>query len=174
MLGNGSLIIGNIMTSQNTTTLPTFITPDALLAHWQGHRRVTRRTIEAFPEQEFFSLSIGGMRPFSEMVLEIIGMAVPTIQGAATGSWDFVKPAAVGTRAEMLALWDRTTEEINQKFGEISLQRFQETDLAFGQWKMTIHDLLLYIIDNEIHHRGQGTVYLRSLGVAPPPFFDRS
>jgi len=25
----------------------TFITPDALLSHWQGHRRLTRRTIAA-------------------------------------------------------------------------------------------------------------------------------
>jgi uncharacterized damage-inducible protein DinB len=35
-------------------------------------------------------------------------------------------------------------------------------------------DLLLYVIDNEIHHRGQGYVYRRSLGVEPPAFYDRS
>lgn len=33
---------------------------------------------------------------------------------------------------------------------------------AFGQWTMPGHDLLLYIVDNEIHHRGQGYVYLRA------------
>ena len=35
-------------------------------------------------------------------------------------------------------------------------------------------DLLFYIIDNEVHHRGQGFVYLRALGVEPPQFPDRS
>jgi hypothetical protein len=30
-----------------------------------------------------------------------------------------------------------------------------------------------YWIDNEIHHRGQGYVYLRALGVEPPPFYER-
>ncbi len=36
-----------------------------------------------------------------------------------------------------------------------------------------IYGLLLYWIDNEIHHRGQGYVYLRALGIEPPPFWDR-
>jgi uncharacterized damage-inducible protein DinB len=38
---------------------------------------------------------------------------------------------------------------------------------------MPIYDLLLYIVDNEIHHRGQGYVYLRELGIEPPPFYER-
>jgi uncharacterized damage-inducible protein DinB len=36
-----------------------------------------------------------------------------------------------------------------------------------------IYDLLLYAIDNEIQHRGQGFVYLRALGIEPPPLYDR-
>jgi uncharacterized damage-inducible protein DinB len=31
----------------------------------------------------------------------------------------------------------------------------------------------LYVIDNEIHHRAQGYVYLRAMGIAPPPFYER-
>lgn len=31
---------------------------------------------------------------------------------------------------------------------------------------------LLYMLDNEIHHRGQGYVYLRLLGLEPP-FWER-
>ena len=37
-----------------------FITPDALLAHWQGHRRLTRRVIDAFPDDQLFTFSLGG------------------------------------------------------------------------------------------------------------------
>ncbi|RYD85889.1 MAG: damage-inducible protein DinB, partial [Sphingobacteriales bacterium] len=32
---------------------------------------------------------------------------------------------------------------------------------------------ILYFIDNEIHHRGQGYVYLRALGIEPPFFWER-
>ena len=42
-------------------------TANDLLKNWQGHRRLTRRVIEAFPEDKLFEFSIGGMRPFSEL-----------------------------------------------------------------------------------------------------------
>jgi uncharacterized damage-inducible protein DinB len=59
---------------------------DALRQHWQGHRRLTRRVIAAFPDDQLFTFTM---------------------------------------------------------------------------------------IDNEIHHRGQGYVYLRALGIEPPPFYER-
>jgi uncharacterized damage-inducible protein DinB len=71
----------------SATTAPSagIIPISAFLAHWQGHRRLTRRVIELFPEDKLFAFSI----------------------------------------------------------------------------------------DNEIHHRGQGYVYLRALGIEPPGFYDR-
>jgi uncharacterized damage-inducible protein DinB len=37
-----------------------------------------------------------------------------------------------------------------------------------------LRDLILYVVDNEIHHRRQGYVYLRALGIEPPAFFERT
>jgi uncharacterized damage-inducible protein DinB len=34
-------------------------------------------------------------------------------------------------------------------------------------------NMILNGIDDEIHHRGQGYVYLRSLSIEPPPFWER-
>jgi hypothetical protein len=51
----------------------TFISPQALFDHWQGHRRLSRRVIEAFPEDKLFSHSIGGMRPFGALAMEMVG-----------------------------------------------------------------------------------------------------
>ncbi|HXE14102.1 MAG TPA: hypothetical protein VN633_18390, partial [Bryobacteraceae bacterium] len=53
------------------------LAPEDILKHWQGHRRVTRRVIEAFPEDKLFTFSVGSMRPFSEMVMEFLKMAEP-------------------------------------------------------------------------------------------------
>jgi hypothetical protein len=47
---------------ENVETMATFINSQDFLNHWQGHRRVTRRVIEAFPEDKLFTYSIGGMR----------------------------------------------------------------------------------------------------------------
>lgn len=150
------------------------ITPDELLRHWQGHRALTRRVIEAFPEPELFDFSVGGMRPFSVLAMEFIGMAVPSLRGVVTGDWrsDGTK-AEVQSKADLLRLWDEATAEIDRLWPTIPPHRFQEVDVAFGQWKGPGHWLLLYVIDNEVHHRGQGYVYLRALGIEPPPFYER-
>ena len=148
-------------------------TSQQFLAHWQGHRGLTRRVIDAFPEDALFSHSIGGMRPFSTLAMEFIGMAVPTLNGVITGEWKQFADAKATTKTELLRMWDEATAEIDALWPKIPAARFQEEDTAFGQWKMKIYDLLLYIRDNEIHHRGQGYVYLRSLGIEPPPFYER-
>lgn len=149
------------------------ITPQQLLHQWQGHRGLTRRVIDAFPESDLFNYSIGGMRTFAQLAMEFVGMAVPTLHGVITREWPSAKVEPPTTKADLLKLWDSTTKEIDRLWPTIPAARFQETDTAFGQWKMPIYGLLLYIIDNEVHHRGQGYVYLRALGIEPPPFYDR-
>ena len=150
------------------------LTPDQLLEHWLGHRRLTRRTIAAFPDDEAFTtFSVGGMRPFATLVTEFLGVGVPTLHGILTGEWPWEPMPPPATREEALAAWDAQTTEIERLLPQISPERFQETETAFGQWTMPVWALVFYAIDNEIHHRGQGFVYLRALGVEPPAFPDR-
>ncbi|RQP16220.1 MAG: damage-inducible protein DinB, partial [Parapedobacter sp.] len=52
-----------------------------LLNHWQGHRRLTRKVIEAFPGDQLFTFSVGGMRPFADLAKEMLAIAVPGLQG---------------------------------------------------------------------------------------------
>ena len=56
------------------------LTNEELLNHWQGHRTLTRKLIEAFPEKELFEFSIGGMRPFADLVKELLSIAVPGLE----------------------------------------------------------------------------------------------
>jgi uncharacterized damage-inducible protein DinB len=152
----------------------TFITPSALLEHWLGHRRLTRRVIDAFPDDQLFTFSVGGMRPFGALALEMISMAAPMVRGAASGEWNMTTGADARPKAEVLRLWDEATEQVNALWPQIPAARFSETLTAFGQWPGVLHDLILYVMDNETHHRGQGYVYLRALGIDPPPFYERS
>ena len=169
------------MKETNTTSTQAPITTAALLDHWQGHRALTRRVIEAFPEDKLFSYSVGGMRPFADLAIEIIGMGVPTLKGVVTREWDKMEDIAIykkenkpTTRAELLRHWDESTAEINRLWSQIPEGRFLETDLAFGQWEGPVYWILFYSIDNEIHHRAQGYVYLCTLGIEPPPFWERA
>ena len=149
------------------------LTADGLLKSWQGHRKLTRRTIEAFPEDKLFQFSVGGMRPFAEMAWEFIQMTVPVVEGVSTGKWEEYKRPKPTTKSELLKIWDQQTAELNDKFDQIPPHRFTEVDKAFGQWEAPGLATIQYAIDNEVHHRGQGFVYLRALGLEPPHFWER-
>jgi uncharacterized damage-inducible protein DinB len=157
-----------------STGSTSFVAPEALLSHWQGHRRLTRRVIDAFPDDQLFTFSVGGMRSFGAMAMEMLAMAVPTVRGAVSGNWSSPRSGDPQPKHEVLRLWDESTEQLDALWPQVPPQRFHETLTAFGQYTGVFHDLVLYVIDNEIHHRGQGYVYLRALGIEPPPFYDRS
>ena len=156
----------------------TVLTSEVLLEHWLGHRRVTRRVIEAFPEDKLFTYSVGGMRPFAQLVMEMLAMGAPGVRGVVDRHWpsyaESEKSVKASTRKELLQQWDDSTEQIADLWPKISEQRFHENDKFFGQYEGPIYWSLMYQIDNEIHHRGQGYVYLRALGIEPPPFWERN
>ena len=161
----------------NTTTTPQVISPLELLKHWQGHRALTRHVIEAFPEKDFFEFSIGGMRPFSKLTSELLSIAVPALKGIvnrAEKPYSEEETETLTTKAQYLQKWDEATEEINQYFKQIPIEDFEKTFNLFGQYEFPIIENIFYFIDNEIHHRGQGYVYLRALGIEPPFFWTRA
>ncbi len=162
---------------ENTTseTVQQVISPNQLLASWQGHRRLTRKVIEAFPEKEFFEYRIGGMRPFADMVVELLAIAEPGLREIVTG-----KTAALtekmehgNQKARLLEAWDDATQKIDELWTEMEGVDFQKEIMSFGQYPGTVQSALFYFVDNEIHHRGQAYVYLRSLGIEPPFFYER-
>lgn len=157
------------------TKLKTVLTSEELLIHWQGHRELTRKVIEVFPENEFFNHRIGEMRTFAEMTMELLGIAGPGIREIVTGEQAALSEKIDhGNKKEvLLRLWDETTDVIDTFWKELPEARFHDKIKAFGQFDGTVISTIFYFIDNEIHHRGQGYVYLRSLGIEPPMFWDR-
>lgn len=159
--------------SNGSTAVAPAITPEQILAHWQGHRRLTRRIIEAYPEDKLFSFAIGGMRSFGELVLEMLAMDAPMIEELTLSEKREYQPPRASNREALLRLWDENTEKLDTLFPRLAPESFQETTTVFGQYTSRLYDLIWYVMDNEIHHRGQGYVYMRALGVEPPPFWVR-
>lgn len=161
-------------TKSLTQATPT-LTPNQLLEHWQGHRQLTRRVIDTFPEDKLFNHSIGGMRPFAEMVAELLAIAGPGLQEIVTEKQaELDENIDFGnSKAQMLRLWDDATQKINTLWQQVPAERFHEEIKTFGQYEGTVISSIFYFIDNEIHHRGQGYVYLRSLDIEPPYFWER-
>lgn len=151
------------------------ISAEQLLAHWLGHRNLTRRVIEAFPEKDLFTYSIGGMRTFADMIGELIGIGGPGVHQIATKTETVLEEELhhENKKQNVLDAWDASTSTIASNWNQIVPERFQEDILAFGQYPGSVWSTIFYYIDNEIHHRAQAYVYLRSLGIEPPAFYER-
>jgi uncharacterized damage-inducible protein DinB len=160
-------------TIMNTTAQ--IISQEELLKHWQGHRNLTRRVIEAFPEKDFFEFSIAGMRTFAELTSELLAIGAPGLKGIVNRQAEPYNANAekLVAKAQYLEKWDAATEEINQYWGQLKAEDFSDTFNLFGEYAFPVIQNVLYFIDNEIHHRGQAYVYLRALGIQPPFFWER-
>lgn len=154
------------------------LSPTDFLAHWQGHRDLTRRMIEAFPADQLFSHHAPEMRHFGDLANEIHGIAEYTVNGIITNEWP--DPGAdegsgefgFKDKAALLAAWDALTARMNAELPAVPSSRYAEPrKLLWGE--KSVLGWALYALDNEIHHRGQGYVYLRELGIKPPEFFAR-
>lgn len=159
-----------------TQTQTAIITPAELLAHWQGHLGLTRRTLELFPEESLFTFTPAPpMRSFGTMTLEILGMIRPTLEGFKNGGeWSTeLDYKNVANKAELLEAWDETVAYLAETWPKIPASRLLEEEAAYGFPARSLFHLALYLIDNEIHHRAQGYVYLRLLGIEPPSFYQR-
>ena len=161
---------------ETITTMPAIsLSAETLLSQWLGHRGLTRRVIAAFPEDKLFTHSVGGMRTFADILTELLTLGAPGILGVVNGGWENYQDVEASfklkTKQEFLDSWDAGTKEIQTLWPKISQERFFETDKFFGLYEGPNFWSILYLIDNEMHDRAQGYVYLRSLGIEPPPFW---
>ena len=149
------------------------LTPAALHAHWQAHRRLTRRAIARFPEEPFGTFAVGGLRTASGLVGELLEVGVPMLREIVTGERQSFGGHQGLDRDEALRRWDEGTAELDALWARLDPTRLGERATVFGSYEGAVIDHLLYAVDNEVHHRGQLYVYLRALGVEPPPFWAR-
>ena len=149
--------------------------PTDLLEHWLGHRRLTRRVIEAFPDEQLFTFAPAPpMRPFGEMVWEVHGQTAYNLNGLLGGGWGepVWERVPSADKTDLLAAWEAQTAQLEHELPAVPAARYGEIRrLAWGD--MLVFTAVIGAVDNEIHHRGQGTVYLRLLGITPPEFWDR-
>lgn len=154
--------------------------PGELLDWWEGHRRLTLRTIEAFPEEALFQFSPAKpLRSFGSMVTEIISLEAAYVRGIAEGRWSFAEIGPDGNgpdaKTDLLKACLTVREDTRWLWEKIDAAALHQvvSDGLFDPAPKRNLDRVLYAIENEIHHRGQGYIYLRMLGISPPPFYER-
>ncbi|TDQ36116.1 DinB family protein [Aureibacillus halotolerans] len=153
------------------------MTKEEFMERWEGNRRLTIRTVEAFAEEPLFNYTpTEGLRPFSAMMIEILIIEKAYMQGIALDHWEFTNPYEnINTKEELLKACEEVREETRTLWPSISPEHFStvKDDPFFGSGEQRHIDRFLYALENENHHRGQGFIYLRMLGIEPPAFYLR-
>ena len=147
---------------------------EEFLKIWLENRNLTRRVIEKYPEDKLFGYSIGGMRDFAHLCSELLAIAVPSLQSMVNNQTeDLVEKPSFDSKESLLKIWDEHHKLIAELYNQIPAERFDEEFTLFNTYKGVIKYHFIYFLENEIHHRGQAFVYLRSLGIEPPFFWER-
>ena len=146
------------------------VTPESMLKHWQGHRSITRKTIEMFPEEHLFTFQPAPpMRSFGALMIEVLGLIEPTVKGVQISDFSYGEFGKITSKAALLEAWDANTITLDAGIKGISSTRWLEVVTVYGS-KQSMFGFVDYLLENEIHHRSQGYVYLRLLGLEPPFF----
>lgn len=147
---------------------------------WENNRRLTDRVAQAFMDAGAMDQTpVPGMRPFRKLLLEVWGIEQVYARGFALEDWrwEFL-PESYGTCAieEAMAVGASVREETRRLWPMISAESLTEArPTPFpGHPEGGGIEWLTYALENEIHHRGQGYVYLRLLGKEPPAFYLRT
>lgn len=152
------------------------LTPAQLQEILEENRRLTVRTLQAFPEQELFSYAAPSMRTAAELFKEIIELQRAFVRGIATGEWVYGDTTnAVATKTGLLEAFAALRSQTVAWWEKITADRLLAVeDDGFGFWAPRANlTRLIYALENENHHRGQVYVYLRQLGVEPPVYYER-
>ncbi|MFC9597025.1 DinB family protein [Peribacillus butanolivorans] len=153
-----------------------FLSKEALFDIMEGNRRLTMSVIEAFPEEKLFHYTpVEKLRPFAEMVKEIMNIERGYMRGIALGEWEFQDSfTTLSTKEALVKACEDVREDTRKMWKNITEGKLEvvEKDPFFDP-SQSHFARLQYALENEIHHRGQGFIYLRTLGIEPPEFFVR-
>lgn len=147
---------------------------------WEDNRRLTNNVARALISADALDKTpVEGMRSFRQLLLEIWGMERAYARGLGHDDWHWQAPPDTLQTAsveELLAFGREVREQTRQVWSTIPFASLTQVrpEPFWGGPEGTAMQWLTYALENEIHHRGQGYVYLRLLGQEPPAFYIRT
>jgi len=156
---------------------------EEFLRYWRGFRGRTRRTLAAFPADAGPWRPVEGAFCVADLtrhlgrterdffVARVCGVPSRVAIGSEAALGRGGSPDMAGALGELDALHEESSAllaDLDRREGPGALQRRVTTPVGaeISAWK-----LLRAMCEHEAHHRGQLSLYLRMLGVDPPPIF---
>jgi len=135
------------------------------------HLRTTRRLVEQFPDDKIGFRPMPDVRSAAEIAGHIYNFLTEATETVLAGKHMPADPPAFASKTELLAYTDSQLEKAYANLAKITEAQVAATISAYGTefpgWQM-----LGFVYDELLHHRGQLTVYLRLLSIPPVFIYD--
>lgn len=137
---------------------------------------ITRRVIQAFPEDKLDWTPAEGSRTARQIIAHVYGMlashAAAVLKGSLTEEeHNAAERTPEGGVGELLDWCEARFDEF-QRDARLATDEQLASKVKFFYGEFAGGTILMCVLDEHWHHRGQLTVYLRLLGITPPNLYD--
>jgi uncharacterized damage-inducible protein DinB len=145
-----------------------------LQEHLERYRGVTLQMLDLVPQDKFDWKPTEGLRSFAEQFLHIAQVEDFYAHGMLAGNYDFSRlhpPVEPPTRETLRQRLNDTREFLIGKLSTLNPDQLVEIIQVVSvpvQW--SLRSWLWYLLEHELHHKAQLSLYLRQIGITPPFF----
>jgi uncharacterized damage-inducible protein DinB len=152
---------------------------ETFLQNWEREFQITLKVFKAFPADKIGFKPAERSRPAGELMWVVAGEETIFINAIISGQFDFQNiPKPPATYPEMLTAYENIHSEMVNKAKNFSDADFNKIlKFMVGPNQMADFraiDLLWIMLMDQIHHRGQFSVYLRMAGGKVPAIYGPS
>ncbi|RPH92403.1 hypothetical protein EHM69_12850 [candidate division KSB1 bacterium] len=130
-----------------------------------------RRQVELIPEDKFGFKPTPDVRSIGELCIHLFTYVTESTETVLKGKHEQKEEYKFTNKADLLKWMDGRVEQGYANFAKITDAQLAATINAWGMdfpaWQM-----VSFVFDEVLHHRGQLTVYLRLIGITPVFIYD--
>lgn len=154
------------------STAPAHLTP--FMQNWNRVHKQSVRLMERAPSDQFEWKTCESAMTLGALMNHIYQAEAGLVNAALTGQFSREGMPETGTSTdELVASYRKSHDELVARVAALAAEQLDEEISPFGEklGTMTRGTVLNFILEHEVHHRGQLYVYLRMLNVDVPPLF---
>jgi uncharacterized damage-inducible protein DinB len=154
-----------------------FLLNEVFLPNLNNEHRITKCVIEAIPLDKGDYRPDGVARPALELAWHIAAIEMRFLNAVAAGGFDFTpmpRPESIKNSADLAAWYADNFASHLAPVTKLSSEQLMKIVDFRGMFQLPAVMYLNFVLHHSVHHRGQLSTYLRSMGAKVPAMYGES
>ena len=143
-----------------------------LIEHLQRYRSITLQVFDLIDDEDLPWRPSADQYSLGQQLLHIAQAEDRFIHGLFEDDWSFDRvrfPKELPGIEEMRLFFENVREHTLEKLGQVDPEKLGQTvEIPDSPVDHTLRSWLWFVLEHELHHRGQVWGYLRAMGRTPP------